>query len=533
MLKRIFSSLLALALIISLCACGENDISDKLFRMDIGAEPKNLDPQKTTDVNSLLILENTMERLFTVDEDGNLQNALCESYTISEDKLKYTFNLKKDVYWSTNKNEKSHKLTSYDFVFAFKRLLSPTTNSPHAEDFILIKNAADIIDKKAPIQKLGIYPIDEYTFCIELERESSSFLELLATSPATPCNESFFNMAAGKYGLEPDALLYIGPFVISSWSHDESVVIRKNTNYHDVASTLPARVTFSVVEDDSTYLDRFISKVSDVTALPNQKLGSVNINDYNSFFYEDTTWILAMNNQNQHFSDKSLRAAFSLALDKSLFSEHLPSWLSPADSFVPPALATHIGSDYSSTDISHTYSTEQARILYDLYLEANAITKIPTATILCLDDDVQPFLAQYIQKCWQDAFGIFLNLEPVDYNTLISRVNSGNFTFAVFPISAASDDETEMFSRFVSSSNQNGIGYASELYDSIYGSLKDALPDEVPQIIDELEFLLLDDAAFIPLYFQKNYYLVNKDTTGLRFSSFGNIINFKYAGKTD
>ncbi len=532
MLRRIFIILLSLALTISLCACGETDISDKLFRIDIEAEPKNLDPQMTTDTASLMILENTMDRLFTLDENGSLQNALCESYSVSSDGLRYTFNIKQDVYWATSKNEKSHKLTSYDFVFAFKRLLSPSTKSPFAEDFTLIKNASDIISGKSAIQKLGVYPIDEYTFCIELERESTSFLELLATTPATPCNEGFFNSTAGKYGLEADMLLYSGAFIISSWKHDESVTARKNLNYYDVASTLPARVTFNITTDETTYLDRFIAGSSDVTALPSSHLADINISDYNSFYYEDTTWILAMNNQNSHLADKSLRGALSLALNKSLFSAHLPAWLSIANSFVPPALATQVGKGYDN-DATHTYSVEQARILYETHLETSGVTKLPTSTILCLDDEIQPFLAQYIQKSWQDAFGIFLNLEPVDYDTLLSRVNSGNFTFAVFPISASSDNEMDMFSRFVSTSSSNGIGYNSDIYDSIYNSSQNATDDQIPQIIDELEFLLLDDSAFIPLYFQKNYYLTNKDVSGLRFSSFGNIINFKYAGKAD
>lgn len=535
--KRFLALILCCLFIFTFSACSDNDISGKTFRLDIESDPSNLDPQMTIDSNSLLVLENSMEGLFKVSSDGSLENALCESYNISDDGLKYTFKIKSDIFWSDYKGNKVKNITAHDFVFALKRLLNPQTNSPYAHSFSIIKYADEVLSGTTPIQKLGVYPVNEYTFCIELEAESPSFLQLLATYAAYPCNEELFDSTLGKYGLENDTLLYSGPFILSTWAHSESLVLKRNPNYYDAASVLPSRLTINVVADTATYFDRFSNNNSDIVPVATNQIGSINISKTNNFPYDDTVWILAFNNSDKNFSDKTLRAAFSLALNKDLYKSHLPEWLSLTERFIPPVLT--VGGkklvDYdNNTQTKHEYSAEQARILYENYLETNELSKLPNANILCPKDDTQTFIAQYIQKSWQDTFGIFNNLEPLENDELMSLIKSGNFTFAIFPIKASSNNPISIFSNFKTNSSTNYIGYKSDLFDSIYNSADSvASEDELPNLLNELEFLLLDDSAFIPLYYQTNYYLVADNISGIRFTPFGGHFNFKYAGKAD
>ena len=65
----------------------------------------SLVPWAATDSVSFLALGNIMEGLVTLGENGSLHPGVAESWYISEDGLVYTFHLRKDAVWVTDKGE--------------------------------------------------------------------------------------------------------------------------------------------------------------------------------------------------------------------------------------------------------------------------------------------------------------------------------------------------------------------------------------------------------------------------------------------
>src|SRR5699024_9459078 len=128
-----FSLLISFGLILSLllAACGVDDKdkkgSDKaapedkqVFNMNIHTEPPTLQPGQATDYVSSAVLDQVFEGLMSLDQTGNVQPRMAESYDLSDDKLTYTSKLREDA-----KGSNGDPVTAEDFVYAWKWVLPP------------------------------------------------------------------------------------------------------------------------------------------------------------------------------------------------------------------------------------------------------------------------------------------------------------------------------------------------------------------------------------------------------------------------
>src|SRR5689334_14279029 len=94
----------------------------RTFTFRVRDEPETLDWNRAHTVVEAYALMNLMEGLVTFDSGTGVSPALAEKWTISSDGLTYTFKLRQGVRWSDGT-----VLKAQDFVYSWKRLLSPLT----------------------------------------------------------------------------------------------------------------------------------------------------------------------------------------------------------------------------------------------------------------------------------------------------------------------------------------------------------------------------------------------------------------------
>ena len=110
----------------------------KVLRVVYPADIPSLDQHIASDDLSFEVIGNIIEGLFILTGDNKLENGVCESYDISEDKTTYIFKLRKDSTWSNG-----DPVTASDFVYSWRKLVDPkngSTNS-HMIKKSLIKNS--------------------------------------------------------------------------------------------------------------------------------------------------------------------------------------------------------------------------------------------------------------------------------------------------------------------------------------------------------------------------------------------------------
>ncbi len=158
------------------------------------------------------------------------------------------------------------KVTAKDVKFSFELLCTKGDNSFQYE--MLFKNrlagADEFFNSKAK-QISGIKIINDSTLSLELVKPTLSFFKLLAHPAACIINE----IAYSKYGIQLKN--GAGPFMYSSTSTNEKVVLVKNPTYFGVDSlgyALPYLDTVSVL---------FLNSIEDgLTLFENNKLDLVN-----------------------------------------------------------------------------------------------------------------------------------------------------------------------------------------------------------------------------------------------------------------
>ncbi|WP_242447941.1 peptide ABC transporter substrate-binding protein, partial [Bacillus thuringiensis] len=164
MFKKVTSvvaSIIGASLLLTACSSGEKETKNtakateknetkQSIHLPYIAEIPTMDVTKATDSESMNVMRNVFEGLYTLGEDNKFIPGVAQSYDVSEDKKTYTFHLRESK-WSNGT-----PVTAADFVFSWKRAVNPDTAAEYAFLFFDIKNAKRINSKELPIDQLGV-----------------------------------------------------------------------------------------------------------------------------------------------------------------------------------------------------------------------------------------------------------------------------------------------------------------------------------------------------------------------------------------
>lgn len=512
--------LLAVVLIlVPLSGC--SDGAGATVRYDLTREPESLDPQFATGEEAKLVLRNSMEGLFLPDGAGGTKNGACQSYEISSDGLVWTFTLKENLVWA---GEETMPITAADFAFALTRLFTQDYKSPFAGEFIMIKNASEILAGTLSPDTLGVRAIDSGTLEITLAHETPYLPEVLATTAAMPCNEAFYRESRGRYGLTSDMLLYNGPFTVYYWEREEKdryIQLRKNASYHTPENVLPARVTLYVKPSDQRFsrfkdqkTDGAVLSLSEVQKLSNKKISTVQ--------FEDTVWVLLLNQSDPFLKTPEVRRALLQSVDHRAFAHLLDEDLVYSSVFCPPTLELY-GESYRSQsgfERPDFYDKVAARASYKAVRES--VERPEVLNILCPELSSHPLVAAAIQKNWRDTLGLPVNLVQQPTEDVLAAVETGEYTVALVPLQPKSIDPISFLGQFRSDFSGNLVNYQNPAYDALLAAASTEQDErEGVQLLWQAEEMLYTDGVLLPLYFQTHYYAMTKGVSGILFSPFG------------
>ncbi len=541
-MKKCFSLLLALWMALGLAACS----SSSAIRYDIPSPISNLDPQFATDDAARMVISQVFEGLFRQLPSGEVEPALAESYILSEDGLTYTFRLRQDAQWSGNGVrvssggwEEGTPVTAHDFVFALRRMFDPAARSPFAAEFSRIQNAQRILDGELDYQSLGVQALDDYTLQIRLDRPDNLLPQRLAASYAMPCNEAFFRSTTARYGLALENLIFNGPFYLRSWTESQ-LSLRQNSVY---ASPDPAEgfgVNFYVAQGDPE--QRFLSGDTDAAQVSFSGANTAQSQGAAISSFEDTVWVLLLNNQWNlgteeeplyPFGEGDIRRAISHTVDRSLFSGQLAANLRPASTLVPSAIF-FLGWPYrtlAGEESPIVTSSELAKRYQVTGLENLGLERLPTLTLLVPDTGNLPQVAGYLQQGITQSLSVYCGLEVVPQEELDSRVASGRFQLAVYPLTADYASPEAFLGAFTSGSGANFQGYADPTFDALLEEASGLSGRELLATYQQAEERLLSEGGAIPLFFETSYYAAAQGVSGLQFSPFLSGFSFRDAVK--
>jgi oligopeptide transport system substrate-binding protein len=533
--KIISVSLLLTVFLLALAGCSDNrpSIADKTIVYGLANDPRTLDPQMASDSASITAIEALFEGLTRLDTNGDATPGVAERWESNADSTEFTFYLRQDAKWSDET-----PVTADDFIFAFRRAVSPQTNSPMSTQMFCIKNARQINAGQLPLEQLGVTAVDEHTLKIDLEYSYPDFPTLTANAAFMPCNQEFFESTAGRYGLESSYVLGNGPFKIDGkygWAHDQYLNLIRSSTYSGASEPLPSNIKFLIDGDEIDLSDPIAAlKNEEVDAVP---ISSSQVEEAKALgctivSFQDSTWGLAFNTSAGLMKNVNIRKAFVQAFDRSNVLSHKPNDTTEADAILLPD-TTFLGKNYrklagNPSLLSHDSNAAQT---LKIGLSELGLSDIESISVLCPDDENIKLMLNEMIIAWNSQFNHYFNMQAMDESTLQSRVKSGNYQMALFPITPDSDGPLPVLSLFRSDANGNFTGYSNAQYDSLLDKAENTGGTEAASHYAAAENYLSQQAVFYPLYYSKRYYAMAKGVSGIVFHPYQGGVDFIGAGK--
>lgn len=235
---RILCLVLCLAMLVPMIvACGEKDSSyGAQINMYLTNEVYNLDPAYAhLDQSALKLCSLLFEGLMTIDEDGDLEEALVDDWDyvedehIKEDPTDDTFTMTielEDSAWSDGR-----AVHADQFVFAWKRLLDPDFYGEGAELLYDIKGAYDRKINMASPDDIGL-TADKKILTIEFAHsiDPEEFLRKTASIALAPLRQDAVN-GYKDWSSANTTIVTNGPFTLLSYEPGQSMQLARSPYY--------------------------------------------------------------------------------------------------------------------------------------------------------------------------------------------------------------------------------------------------------------------------------------------------------------
>ena len=216
---------ITVALLTTGCFGGGN-AEGKILHTNNSAEPGSLDPALAQGTHESWVIDHSFEGLMKKDKDGNLVGGMAKDYTLADDGVTYTFNMRDDVKWSNGE-----PVTAHDFEFSWKRVLDVDLGSTYAYQMYYLKNGESYnTGKGASLEDVGVKALDDLTLEVVLEQPAPYFVELTAFYTFFPVSKDVVE-ANKDWANEPSTFVSNGAFKLTEWNHKENILIMKNENY--------------------------------------------------------------------------------------------------------------------------------------------------------------------------------------------------------------------------------------------------------------------------------------------------------------
>jgi oligopeptide transport system substrate-binding protein len=237
---------------------------------NFGGDLVSIDPALATDAASVDVLTQLFEGLTTLDP-GTVEPrpALAVDWDVSENGLIYTFKMREDAFWVTQKGEPLRQVNGEDIVYSIKRACHPHTNAPGRAILYLIKGCQEVSTSEGipDPDRVAVRAITPYTVEFTLTRPAAYFPAIVAAPVARPVPRETID-EYGQAWTDPTVLVSNGPYLVTEWMPGERVTLEKNLYYFDAASVLIVRVDGYLIADPRSALQMFQDGVLDTVAVP-------------------------------------------------------------------------------------------------------------------------------------------------------------------------------------------------------------------------------------------------------------------------
>ena len=543
-----------------------------VINMYIGTKVYDLDPALTyTDESTSKILSLIFEGLMKIDEKGKLENALMKDYELTEVELNDgTKRWEMDIVINTTYWSDGSLVQTNDIIYAWKRILNPTFDSPAAALLFAIDGAYARKMGEISEDDIGIYSTAKDKMTIEFEETVDKdmideFLYNLASLALVPVRETKVKTYPDTWSKKSSDLSTNGPFKVRKFTGTagEEIVLERSQYYYLSQETdneavdkyvTPYRLVFNYADP----LDRAVvyspkAETDIIELLKNNEMfyasnlhGKV-LDNFNSsdIKYNDvaSTYVYYFNTSSEIGKNADVRYALSIAIDRNAIASALANGAKAATGLVPEMIFnTKKGTSFRSkgekffTDAS--VSAAQAALsaagvnpadyeeFYLYYITDSVNDSYQSASEAWGYMSKEKLIATKTKEAWE-ALGFKVVLKGVTSEEYTKIYNEGRYDvigldyqmMSAYALSAFTPFakeysgrvlETEEGVHLVYTALTHVTGYYSEAYDAkIKAAVEATSQKDRAAALHEAEAILLKDAAVVPVIFNSEAYVTS------------------------
>lgn len=511
--------LLSTLTLLSGCDLGPSNIEtgarDQILHLGNGTEPKDLDPHTVTGVTENNIISALFEGLVSPNPKTLApEPGIASSWTISDDDKTYVFTIRENALWSNG-----DPVTADDFVWSWKRMLSPAMASEYAYQLFTVKNAKQYNSGESrDFSTVGVKALDKKTLQVELENPTPYFLSLLthystfAVHPPTILKFGAID-EAGTLWTRPGNIVSNGPFVLSNWRLNYIIRVSKNPYYWDKDTVRLNEIAFYPIDSEQTEERMFRTGVLHATnTVPIDKIASykqeqtdlISITPYlGTYYYRFNTNIKPLD-------DPRVRRALSMSIDReSVVTSITKGGQIPAYNFTPPNTQ-----GYYADSSPIKYDIEAARALLAEAGYPNG-KDFPEIELTYNTSDGHRRIAVAVQQMWKEALNISIRLSNQDWKVYLSRVQSMDYSIARAAWIGDYPDPNTFLDMFVTDGGNNQTGWSNTEYDRLIQLAATQADQQARyQSFRQAESILIDESPIIPIYTYTRSLLIHPQLKG-------------------
>jgi oligopeptide transport system substrate-binding protein len=406
-----------------------------VLRVNVGAFPAIVDPQKSSFVNEIAVLKLVYEGLTRLDNALETVPGAAESWTYNDDATVLTFTLREGLTYSDGS-----PLNAARFEYSFHRNSDPATAGEYAaitddilgaaewrsctENCDALRDAFFANTKASHADGSDCTGYDDTacnTFTITLKQPGPYFHTVASLWVGFPAKQELIEAGGESWWLDAANHLGNGPFVMTTLEQGVTATYEPNESYWRGVPSYSIEMSF--IEDSAVSSEAYKNGELDIDGLAAEDLAlfqaDPELSSHIQIYPGSCTFAVMFHQLKEPFTDPAVRQAFAYALDREGWvTDVLQGLGSPTLTWIPPGFP---GYQEGVTDFAFDPAKAVQTLTDAGYtVENGQLTKDGQAIEIVdafSDTPRNRTRNEWLVAKWKEVLGIDISLNPVEATT--------------------------------------------------------------------------------------------------------------------
>ncbi len=487
---------------------------ENTFRFMLPDAPLELDPSASNESFSAPIVDHAFEPLVTLDKKGIVQPAGAAKWSVSEDGMTYTFNLREGAKWSDGK-----LIVASDYRKTWLRIMSPTlklATSNLMAPYIL--NGIKYSRGEVNASEVGVSAPDDKTLIVKLQSPTTFFLQLVSYIVYAPIRTDIVEKNGEEWDQLSSNYISNGPYKVQSYEKGKSIVLVKNTFYWNYKAIKIPAIEMLIKQKDQDPFELY--KSGQVDGLYQVLVSDLRtISDLDSQIYINqaiSTAFISVNHNNPLFTQETFREALSTTIDRQSIVDEILLGGGIASRYLVPSSMLLSGENFHEfTKLNPPNDEKKSQKAFNA-VDFSKIDKSKPIRVYYMSSRTDGPIMEAITQKWHATFGLNFELKGMEWPELYQACRDGNYDIALVGFGGDYPHPMTFLSMFLDGGFGENVTKWSDIdfQNKILQSL--SIQDQKESLLKlrELEAKIIDENHIFPLYHRKVICLMNDRVKG-------------------